>query len=70
MAIGKILKWLVAPKPVYPDQQKRSEPTEYGQKRADRGWYKVAGTFPIKYSGEPEYAIVGKHIDNPQSKAS
>ena len=60
MAIGKILKWLVAPKPVQTNQQASRVSGEYGRKSADRSWYKVDGTFPIKYSGEPEYDIVGE----------
>jgi hypothetical protein len=65
MAIGKILKWLVAPKPVYPEPKASEGSKDYGRKSADRSWYKVDGTFPIKYSGEPAYAVVGESHRQP-----
>lgn len=58
--IGKMLKWLVAPAPSYPERQPNRTADGYGRKSADRNWYKIEGTFPIKYSGEPEYAVVGE----------
>lgn len=65
MAIGKILKWLVTSKPAYPERQTSNTSKDYGRKSPDRSWYKINGTFPIKYSGEPVYAVVGESHRQP-----
>jgi hypothetical protein len=65
MTIGKILKWLVASKPDYPGRKTSNTSKDYGRKSPDRSWYKIDGTFPIKYSGEPAYPIVGESYRQP-----
>ncbi len=65
MAIGKILKWLFASKPAYPQRQTSNSSKDYGSKSPDRSWYKIEGTFPIKYSGEPAYEVVGESHRQP-----
>jgi hypothetical protein len=57
MSIGKFIKSLIAASTA---DTKTASRQGYGRKSPDRSWYKVEGTFPIKYSGEPEYGIVGE----------
>lgn len=57
MSIGKFIKSL------FEGATSKSIATSregYGRKSPDRNWYKVEGTFPLKYSGEPKYEIVGE----------
>ena len=65
MALGKILKWLAAPKPGA-DRKTVHSSGEYGRKNIGRTWYKIDGTLPIKFIGEPDYSIVGEsHFQSP-----
>ena len=57
MSISKFFKNLIAASTI---DSKPISRQGYGRKSANRSWYKVEGAFPIKYSGEPEYGIVGE----------